>query len=165
MTAPSTKTARHAAIREVLGSGTVRSQGELLEVLAQRGVSVTQGTLSRDLVEIGASRVRAEAGQLVYTVPPEGPVGQESAPARSSETALARLAGLCRDLLISAEPSANLVILRTPPGAAQFLASAIDQARLPDMLGTIAGDDTIMVVTRDPAGGAAAAGTFLQLAG
>ena len=68
-------------------------------------------------------------------------------------------------MCIRDRPSANLVILRTPPGAAQFLASAIDQARLPDMLGTIAGDDTIMVVTRDPAGGAAAAGTFLQLAG
>lgn len=165
MNAPTTKTARQAAIRDVLGAGAIRSQGELLDALEQRGVSVTQGTLSRDLVEIGASRVRADSGQLVYAVPPEGPVGQESVPVRSSETAMTRLAGLCRDLLISAEPSANLVILRTPPGAAQFLASAIDQARLPDVLGSIAGDDTIMVVAREPDGGSAVAGTFLQLAG
>ena len=165
MTVPSTKTARQAAIREVLDSGEIHSQGQLLEVLQARGVSVTQGTLSRDLVEIGASRVRSEAGQLVYAVPLEGPVGQESSTYRTSESALSRLAGLCRDLLISAEASANLVILRTPPGAAQFLASAVDQARMGDVLGTIAGDDTIMVVARAPDGGAAVAGTFLELAG
>lgn len=165
MTVPSTKTARQAAIREVLDSGEIHSQGQLLEVLQARGVSVTQGTLSRDLVEIGASRARSESGQLVYAVPPEGPVGQESSTYRTSESALSRLAGLCRDLLISAEASANLVILRTPPGAAQFLASAVDQARMGDVLGTIAGDDTIMVVARAPDGGEAVAGTFLELAG
>lgn len=165
MSVPSTKTARQAAIREALDSGQIHSQGQLVEVLQARGVSVTQGTLSRDLVEIGASRVRSDSGQLVYSAPPEGPVSQEQAPGRTSEAALGKLAGLCRELLVSAEASANLVILRTPPGAAQFLASAVDQARMDDVLGTIAGDDTIMVVSRAPQGGSAVAGRFLQLAG
>ena len=76
----------------------------------------------------------------------------------------ARLARLCAELLVSAEASANLAVLRTPPGAAQFLASAIDRVGLADVLGTIAGDDTVLLVTRDPAGGAALAARFLQFA-
>jgi transcriptional regulator of arginine metabolism len=72
-----------------------------------------------------------------------------------------RLSG---ELLISAEASANLVVLRTPPGAAQFLASAIDQAELHAVLGTIAGDDTLMLISRDPAGGQALADHLLRLA-
>ncbi|QCU77779.1 arginine repressor [Citricoccus sp. SGAir0253] len=165
MSAPATKTARQAAIKEVLASTPVHSQAELLDQLRSRGVSVTQGTLSRDLVELGAYRVRSDAGQLAYTVPPEGPLGAEVPSRRGPEAMEQRLAGLCRDLLVSAESSANLVILRTPPGAAQFLASVVDQARLPEVLGTIAGDDTIMVVTRAPDGGVAVAGRFLAYAG
>jgi transcriptional regulator of arginine metabolism len=68
------------------------------------------------------------------------------------------------DLLIAAEGSANLAVLRTPPGAAQFLASALDKVGLPDVLGTIAGDDTLLVVSRDPAGGHALADRLLALA-
>ncbi|MEO9249051.1 arginine repressor [Citricoccus nitrophenolicus] len=165
MSAPSTKTARQAAIKEVLGSTDVHSQAELLAALGDRGVSVTQGTLSRDLVELGAYRVRGEGGQLVYDVPPEGAVTPELAGRRPPEAWEGRLVSLCRDLLVAAESSANLVILRTPPGAAQFLASVIDQARQPDILGTIAGDDTILIVTRAPDGGVAVAGRFLEYAG
>jgi transcriptional regulator of arginine metabolism len=75
-----------------------------------------------------------------------------------------RLARLCEELLVTAEASANLVVLHTPPGAAQFLASAIDHSVLPDVLGSIAGDDTVLVVTRDPLGGEAVAARFLALA-
>ena len=75
-----------------------------------------------------------------------------------------RLARLCNELLVSAEATANLVVLRTPPGAAQFLASAFDKSALPDVLGTIAGDDTVLVIGRDPLGGDALARRFLALA-
>ena len=74
-----------------------------------------------------------------------------------------RLARLCGELLLSAEASANLVVVRTPPGAAQFFASAIDRVGWDNVLGTIAGDDTVMMITRDPAGGAAMADTLLGL--
>ena len=78
--------------------------------------------------------------------------------------ALARLSRLCGELLVSADASANLGVLRTPPGAAQFLASAFDKAEIPDILGTIAGDDTVLMIGRDPAGGEALARRFLALA-
>jgi transcriptional regulator of arginine metabolism len=84
-----------------------------------------------------------------------------------SAAAQHRLSKLCSELLVSAEGSANLVLLRTPPGAAQFLASAIDKAELgPDnpVLGTIAGDDTVLVIGRDPAGGHTLAHRFTALA-
>jgi transcriptional regulator of arginine metabolism len=85
-------------------------------------------------------------------------------PAVSVEAAPARLTRLLGDLLTSAEGSANLAVLRTPPGAAQFLASALDKVGLPDVLGTIAGDDTLLVVSRAPGGGAALAERFRALA-
>ncbi|MGQ7788851.1 arginine repressor [Nesterenkonia sp. K-15-9-6] len=160
---PTTKTARHAKIRELITRGTVRSQGELVEQLAEEGVRVTQGTLSRDLVEIGAARVRGADGALIYAVPAEGHEREFQAD-QTEATTLARLVGLCRDLLVSAEASANLVILRTPPGAAQFLASAVDHAGLRDVLGTIAGDDTIMLVTAGPQSGPALAERFRAFA-
>jgi transcriptional regulator of arginine metabolism len=158
-----TKNARHRTIVTILRHTPVRSQAELAQRLAEQGLAVTQATLSRDLVELGAVKVRhAEAG-LVYAVPGEGgdrtPWG-----GLDHEVLDARLARLCEELLVSAEASANLVVLRTPPGGAQFLASAIDQSVLPMVLGTIAGDDTVLVVSRDPAGGAEAAARFLALA-
>lgn len=159
----STKTARHAKIRELVSRSSIRSQAELARLLAEEGVTVTQGTLSRDLVEIGAARVRGGEGALVYAVPSDGP--ERALQAEQVEaTTTARLASLCRDLLVSAESSANLVVLRTPPGAAQFLASAVDHAAHRDILGTIAGDDTIMVISADPAGGEQVADYFSALA-
>ncbi|PWN02741.1 arginine repressor [Nocardioides silvaticus] len=159
---PMTKSARQQLITDLLGSREVRSQTELAELLGSRGVHVTQATLSRDLVELEAVKVRLASGVLVYAVPAEGgdrtPIHGESA--ASSQ----RLARLCAELLTSAEASANLVVLRTPPGAAQFLASAIDKVELPDVLGCIAGDDTVLVIGRDPAGGDALAHKFLALA-
>jgi transcriptional regulator of arginine metabolism len=96
-------------------------------------------------------------------VPGEGGDRTVSAP-RESSAGRDRLARLCGELLVSAEASANLVVLRTPPGAAQFLASAFDKADLGDVLGTIAGDDTVLVIGRDPRGGEALARRFLDLA-
>ncbi|EXF24077.1 arginine repressor [Nesterenkonia sp. AN1] len=161
--APTTKTARHAKIRELISRSQVRSQAELAERLADAGVTVTQGTLSRDLVEIGAARVRGAQGALIYAVPSDGH-DRELQADQTDATTTARLIALCKDLLVSAEPSANLVILRTPPGAAQFLASAVDHAGIPEVLGCIAGDDTIMVVTTEPDGGAAVAHRFTGFA-
>lgn len=147
----------------VLGVDQIRSQAELARALEQRGVSVTQGTLSRDLVDIGATRVRTDDGYMVYRVPAEGRDGIPGG-LPASETTGARLASLCKELLLSAEGSANIAVLRTPPGAAQFLASAIDHARLTTVLGSIAGDDSIMVVTRAADGGYGVASDFIGYA-
>ncbi len=124
---------------------------------------VTQATLSRDLVELDAVKVRSTSGALVYAVPGEGGDRRPATPGETAAGAVPpRPAGA--ELLVSAEASANLVVLRTPPGAAQFLASAFDKADLPDVLGTIAGDDTVLVIGRDPAGGDELVRRFLALA-
>jgi transcriptional regulator of arginine metabolism len=161
---PPTKNARHQRIVELVTHHEVRSQAELASLLAESGVRVTQATLSRDLVELDAIKVRAPSGSLVYAVPAEG---GDRRPAAPGETAAAanRLSRLCGELLVSAEASANLVVLRTPPGAAQFLASAFDKAEFPEVLGCIAGDDTVLVIGRDPEGGDELARRFLALAG
>ena len=163
---PMTKNARQQLINELLASREVRSQGELAELLAARGVHVTQATLSRDLVELDAVKVRVASGALVYAVPAEGG-DRTRVTAGESPASYHRLSRLCGELLVSADASANLVVLRTPPGAAQFLASAIDKVELgPDnpVLGTIAGDDTVLVIGRDPTGGDALARHFTGLA-
>ncbi len=159
---PVTKNARQQLITELLGNREVRSQTELAELLGARGVHVTQATLSRDLVELDAVKVRLASGVLVYAVPAEG--GDRTPIHGESAAAYHRLARLCAELLASAEASANLVVLRTPPGAAQFLASAIDKVELPEVLGCIAGDDTVLVIGRDPVGGDALAHKFTALA-
>jgi transcriptional regulator of arginine metabolism len=157
---PQSKAARQALILDLLGSREVKSQTELAELLGERGLHVTQATLSRDLDDLGAEKVRGASGALVYAVSAEG-----TRLAGAGETAAAnhRLARLCAELLMSAEASSNLVVLRTPPGAAQFLASAIDRAEVPDVLGTIAGDDTVLVIAR-AADGSALARHFTDLA-
>ncbi len=160
---PTTKGARHQRIIELVNGHEVRSQGELADLLAASGVRVTQATLSRDLVELDAVKVRNPRGVLVYAVPGEGGDRRAVAPGESG-AARQRLARLCAELLVSAEASANLVVLRTPPGAAQYLASAFDKAEFPDILGTIGGDDTILVIGRDPQGGDDLARRFLALA-
>ena len=142
----------------------MRSQTELAELLADDGVVVTQATLSRDLVELDAVKVRSASGALVYAVPAEGGDRSPVAP-RETAASESRLARLCAELLVSAEASANLVVLRTPPGAANFLASALDKAELGDVLGTIAGDDTVVVISRDPQGGEDVVRRLVGLAG
>jgi transcriptional regulator of arginine metabolism len=158
-----TRTARHRRIVELLARTAVRSQGQLAALLADQGFAVTQATLSRDLDELGAVKIRGPEGALVYAVPAEGG-DRTPRPAQDQGFYGGRLARVSQELLVSAEASANLVVVRTPPGAAQFLASAVDHAELPNVLGTIAGDDTILLISRDPAGGADLAAHLLRLA-
>ncbi len=160
---PHTKTARQQRIVELVTHHEVRSQTELADLLAAHGLQVTQATLSRDLVELDAVKVRSASGTLVYAVPGEGGDRTPTAP-RETAAAAHRLARLCAELLVTAESSGNLVVLRTPPGAAQFLASALDKAELGEVLGTIAGDDTVLVIARDHQGGDALQVRFLGLA-
>ncbi|WP_028471555.1 arginine repressor [Nocardioides alkalitolerans] len=160
---PLTKNARQRRIIDLLEQHEVRSQPELAELLAARGVHVTQATLSRDLVELDAVKVRARSGVLVYAVPAEGG-DRTPTHVRDSASPGSRLAKLCGELLVSAEAAGNLVVLRTPPGAAQYLANAVDKADLTDILGTIAGDDTVLLIGRDPTGGDEVARRFTALA-
>jgi transcriptional regulator of arginine metabolism len=154
-----TRSARQARIRELIEVQPVTSQTQLAALLAEGGIEVTQATLSRDLEELGAVKLRGSDGAPAsYVLPPE------NAPLRPAQAAPARLTRLLGDLLTSAEGSANLAVVRTPPGAAQFLASAIDKVGLPDVLGTIAGDDTLLVVSRRPDGGAALADRLRAMA-
>ena len=173
---PVTKVARQARIAAILERTQVRSQEELAELLAADGTHVTQATLSRDLDELGAVRLRGTGGSLVYALPgaPGGPgsrpggvlpAGLAEVPVEvAAEAAGSKLARVAGELLASAEASANLVVLRTPAGAAQYFASVIDHAAWPSILGTVAGDDTVLVITRDPVGGNAVAEALLKLA-
>lgn len=152
---PATRVARQGRIAELLTQRQIRSQTELADLLSVEGFAVTQGTLSKDLVALGAVRVRDLEGDMVYALP--------KADAGDPPLSLARLQRLFGDLLLSAEGSGNLVVAKTPPGAAQYLASAVDKAGLPEVLGTIAGDDSLLVVSRDPSGGKALAEYLLRL--
>ncbi len=143
MAGPLTRTARHARIVELIRDNAVRSQTELADLLAADGVQVTQATLSRDLEELRAVKVSGS-----YLIPEDG-----QPPLRTANQAPARLLRLLRELLTSVDASGNMAVLRTPPGAAHYLASALDRSGLTDVVGTIAGDDTILVVARDATGG------------
>ncbi len=151
MTRPVTRAMRHARIVELIRDRPVRSQTELGELLALAGVLVTQATLSRDLEELGAVKLSG-----AYLIPEDG-----NRPLRDAEQPPARLIRLLRELLTGVDASGNIAVLRTPPGAAQFLASALDRSGLSDVVGTIAGDDTIFVVARENGSGSAGAGAAL----
>lgn len=146
------KAGRLARIVELVAAQPVTSQGELSALLLADGIAVTQATLSRDLDELRAVKVRPQAGgPPSYWVPEDGGAPPPaSAPAGGPQAKLMRLLG---ELMVSAEGNANLAVLRTPPGAAHFLASALDRAALTQVMGTIAGDDTVLLVARDPDGG------------
>jgi Arginine repressor len=160
---PQTLAGRRQLIRDILGRQSVRSQGELLEILSRDGFAVTQATLSRDLLELGAVKVR-EGKTLVYAVPGQG--GDRTARvAPGPDEVSSHLRRQCEELLVTARASANLVVVRTPAGAANYLASAIDHADEPDILGTIAGDDTIMIITGGAPQSRALVSRLLALAG
>ncbi len=163
MTLAANRTARQQRIVDLLGERAVRSQSQLLELLAAEGIEVTQATLSRDLVEVGAEKVRV-GKSLVYAVPGEG--GDRTArPAPPSDELNRRLVARCQELLVTAVATGNLVVLRTPAGAANFLASAVDHSQLEGVLGTIAGDDTILLVTQGAEASGAIAAYLLELSG
>lgn len=147
-TQPDTKTARHGAILDILASREIASQEQLREVLRAWGIETTQATLSRDLLEMRATKVRTSGGTQVYTVP-----DVDGGQTHAADVAHSRLVRWCQDLLVAADLAGNLLVLRTPVGAANLLASAIDAVRLETVVGTIAGDDTVLVICRDaPAG-------------
>ncbi|MEQ3552573.1 arginine repressor [Pseudonocardia nematodicida] len=151
---------RQARIMDVLWHRAVRSQPELIVLLDQlHGIETTQATLSRDLDELGAVKLRGpDGGSPVYRIPEDG-----GHPVRGVEGGTTRLGRLLGELLVSADASGNLAVLRTPPGAAHYLASALDRAALHDVVGTIAGDDTIIVVAREPRTGAELARRLQEL--
>ncbi len=141
MSIPSVSARRAKAI-SLIESGVVHSQSDLVVLLKKSGYRVTQATASRDLEEIGAVRARDKNGESIYKI------------SGSTDEALARISPLPSKLILSIDHSANLTVIHTPPGAAQFLASSLDHAHFTGVIGTIAGDDTIILVTKKATGGA-----------
>mgnify|MGYP001806660537 CR=1 FL=1 len=144
-----TRAGRQARIVALLSSQSVHSQSELAALLADEGIDVTQATLSRDLEELGAVKLRgADGGVGVYVVPEDG------SPVRGVTGGTERVSRLLGDLLVSTDASGNLAVLRTPPGAAHYLASAIDRAALTEGVGSVAGVETWRGGAREPMAGA-----------
>lgn len=142
MSSPQTMTARRAQIRSLLLDTIVTSQDQLRTLLHDLGVDVTQATLSRDLEAIGAAKGIAPDGCVRYVVP-ESPLA-----ARPAATAgLDSLSRVISEVLVSAVSAENIAVLRTPPGAAMYLAGTLDRSGAPQIVGTVAGDDTVIVVT------------------
>ena len=137
------KQQRQHRIGRLLVEHRVTNQAQLTELLAADGVSVTQATVSRDLEELGAIKVRVPGGDTVYAIP-ELPREQVS-----PQDHLRRVLG---DWLVEVERSGDLVVLRTPPGSAHVVASAIDRNGLDGVVGTVAGDDTLLVIAREGQG-------------
>lgn len=134
--------ARRAKAISLISAGVVHSQEDLVQGLKKAGFKVTQATASRDLEEVGAIRSRAADGGLVYSMP------------TSAEGALAKSMPLPAELIIAIESSANIAVVKTPPGGAQLLASSLDHIGLNHVIGTIAGDDTVLVISKKATGGA-----------
>jgi transcriptional regulator of arginine metabolism len=148
--------ARRAKTISLVQTGQVHSQSDLVGLLAKAGYKVTQATASRDLEDLGAFRGRSTDGSVIYQLPHDE--------ARS----LTRVISLPSELILSVESSANLAVVRTPPGGAQLLASALDGARsqgqLASVIGTIAGDDTVLLISKRSSGGAALAKELQKIA-
>jgi len=150
-----TKVQRQTAIGRIVGDHEVTSQPELIELLASEGIEATQATVSRDLDDIGAVKVRVASGNTVYAIP-------EFAPDRLAP--LDQLRRVMGEWVAEVAHSGNLVVLRTPPGCAHVVASALDRSRIDGMLGTVAGDDTLLCIAAN-ADGAGLADDLRQLAG
>jgi transcriptional regulator of arginine metabolism len=152
----SAKAQRQHKIARFLESEEVSSQAQLVDLLAAEGVTATQATVSRDLDDLGAIKVRARGGVTVYAVP-ELPKDQVP-----PEDHLRRVLG---DWVVDVAHSGSLVVLRTPPGSAHVVGSALDRSSLPEVLGTVAGDDTLIVVADEEVGGSSLADQLRELAG
>ncbi|WP_342319675.1 arginine repressor [Corynebacterium mayonis] len=148
MTQPLSRTARQARILEVLESTRVSSQVQLSKLLHAEGIEITQATLSRDLDELGARKVRpADGGRAFYTVKSDAAFEKAQSAPRE------KLRRMLDELVVSTNYSGSIAVLRTPPGAAQYLASYVDRVGLDQVAGCIAGDDTIFVLACDPLNG------------
>lgn len=140
---PTTRAARHALIRELLAEHTIGSQERLRAALAETGVDVTQATLSRDLMDMRATKVRNADGQQLYTVP-----DVDGSSTHEAEASIAKVTRWAQELLVAVDLVGPQLILRTPVGGANLLASSIDTARFDEIAGTLAGDDTILLICR-----------------
>lgn len=160
MDTPNTKAARQAMIVQVISQYEVHSQAHLLELLAERGITVAQATVSRDLYELHATKLRTSHGVPYYAFPQL----QATDAAAIKNTAIGALATWSADLLVSSVAKDSFLVLRTPAGGAQILASTIDNARLDDVLGCVAGDDTILVICASPEAAASLNKSLLRLA-
>ena len=149
------KTQRQHRVAKLLTEHHVGSQSKLVELLAADGVVATQATVSRDLEELGAVKVRVPGGDTVYAIPEphERPVAED------------HLRRVLSEWVVAVASSGNLVVLRTPPGSAHVVASALDRSAFDGVMGTVAGDDTIFVVAAERTGGAKLAARLSQLAG
>jgi transcriptional regulator of arginine metabolism len=142
------KVQRQTTIARLIGDHEVTSQPQLIELLGAAGIEATQATVSRDLDDLGAVKVRVPSGNTVYAIP-------EFAPDRLAPVdQLRRVMG---EWVAEVAVSGNLVVLRTPPGCAHVVASALDRSRLDGLLGTVAGDDTLLCVSASTDGSALAA--------
>jgi transcriptional regulator of arginine metabolism len=150
------KRQRQHVIGQLLADHAVTSQAQLVELLAAAGIDAAQATVSRDLEEIGAVKVRVPGGDTVYAVP-ELPTEQHL-----PEDHLRRVLG---EWVVEVAHSHNIVMMRTPPGSAHVVGSALDRRGMPGVLGTVAGDDTIMVVAAESTTGAELAATLREIGG
>ncbi len=150
------KPQRQHRITRLLEEQAISSQAQLVELLAADGVVATQATVSRDLEELGALKVRIPGGTMAYAIP------EHAKDSTAPDDHLRRVMG---EFVVEVAHSQNLVVLRTPPGSAHVIGSAIDRAGLPDVLGTVAGDDTVLLVCSEQVGGANVAGELAELAG
>lgn len=140
---PMTKAARLAAIEQVLSQHTITSQSQLSQILSDEGIEVTQATLSRDLDEVHAIKTRLKDGTVAYTL------GAELTVDDGDERTQQQMSRVLGGLVTSVAAASNLVVVHTPSGAAQYVASVIDKQSMDGVLGTIAGDDTVMVICAD----------------
>ncbi len=139
------KAQRQHVVAKLLAQHQVASQEQLVALLAVEGVAATQATASRDLDDLGAIKVRGSDGGVIYAIP-ELPKDQ-----RAPEDHLRRVLG---EWVVEVASSGPLAVLRTPPGTANVVGSALDRAGLPEVIGTVAGDDTVLVVAAEGIGGA-----------
>ena len=150
------KPQRQYRVSRLLAEHSVTSQGQLVDLLAAEGIAATQATVSRDLEDLGAIKVRVGGGESAYAIP-ELPSQQ-----RAPEDHLRRVFS---EWVVEVAHSGNLVVLRTPPGSAHVVASALDRSDLPGVLGTVAGDDTLVVIVAEGTSGATMATTLAEMAG
>jgi transcriptional regulator of arginine metabolism len=148
---PADKLERQQLLRRLLAEHDLGSQAQVRELLRVHGVDAHQATVSRDLDELGAVKVRGAGGELVYRLTADPGPG----------SARSRLDDVLRQFVTSVRSSGNLAVLRTPPACAHPVASAIDLAELPGVLATVSGDDTILVVAEDGIPGEELAARFL----
>jgi len=152
----SSKAHRQQLIASLIAKHAVTNQPQLVDLLARDGVTATQATVSRDLEDLGAVKVRVPGGDTVYAIP-------EFAPARlAPEDQLRRVMG---EWVAEVTHSGPMVVVRTPPGCAHVVASALDRSGMPEIVGTVAGDDTIFCVAAEHFGGASLAAILRDLAG